>query len=554
MRLQLKGEGQDLSPDLTALTSPLVIGHIGWENTYDVALLQGGLDAMSDGTKAVIKWKSLYGYRRMAPVNWKMSMDANDVDSKFSPEKKLDQKERDAFVYAHDVYLMVHHLLWVETGLAGSKLLYHTGNNMELKLDALESIKDRVFYTLDEIYARERRVRDTGGSYGWIGLKGNVNGTEYRPESPMTIEKARGTEQNIILYGEVTPYEMSSDRAITTWSDGCGQAIIAGLLHGFEGQMNYEPACAIRAALLSYVFDGKFEVEKLMAALTRDSWYPRLGSSINSKYLPGVQTSEESITYGVARAAISFGLAWMWFAEEYAQKGGQQNLNWGKPLGEVRFTWEGPGAADTLAARIKNYFKATILPLKDSTLEASDGPFFLPGTNVPGASFTFDFANWVGTDKGGMHIMPREYSSAIHLEWSPEAALVKRGILDRDQTTTFEHTIRPIVLEGGKSTRLEWKWAGMSSLIHRTLKIRDRVDPSRPYLPSEVVESLLLGWSPAYTPSGIIMSRSQMPSRLEGFENFEVYVGRSNMRMPAFKVPQPRSLQVQTPGQEVKSD
>jgi hypothetical protein len=245
-------------------------------------------------------------------------------------------------------------------------------------------------------------------------------------------------------------------------------------------------------------------------------------------------------------------MGWEWFAQEYAQRGGQQNLNWGKPIGEVRYTWEGPGAADTLAARIKSYFKATVLPLKTDSDTVGDGPFFLPGTNIPGATYHFDFAEWVGTEKNkGMHIIPREYSSAIHLEWDPTPITIKGGILERDQASTFEHKIRPIVLTGGKAMRYEYRWAGMSSLIERTMKIRTRLDTSKVYMPSEVTMSLLLGWSPAYTPSGIIMCRSQLPSRLEDFDDFEVFEGKTNMRMPEFRVPQPRSLKVDTPGNEV---
>jgi hypothetical protein len=476
----------------------------GWDNAFDLALLQGGLDAATVPQGLVVKWNALYGYVRT------QRPEIRGVEPNSS---ELNALERRAFEFAHAVYTYVYE--YVQP--IGARRTSHNGDTiLEIEIEELRGLEDKIMNHLENVFFRSGRIRDYDGQYHWIGLDAYQGQNKMEVSTPIKIPNLIEGRKDINLIASVTPYSSEADHPIDGRSDDYQTALISGLIHAFEDRTRYNEHCAIRAALISYVFSGSFRPEVLLAAAARVSLYPRLGSMDKADRL-------------FWKKIYALGVAWTFFDRYYSPQNG-----WKRPVGQVRYIFSGQGAADLIAKKILRYAKSSMVNLsEDIESSSTEGIFWFPANNTPGNIYKFGFAKYHPVGSKGQHsIIEPNDAARIYMKWRSDPVLVTEDKilnLDMDQQQSWD--FHPVILSRSKSIRFNFEYLG-AGLVSRHTTIKDILEKNTEWMPSDMLKTLITGWPPSYTPKGAILVHQHNPTQLNEFKDFTVLYGPHTFRRP----------------------
>jgi hypothetical protein len=116
----------------------------------------------------------------------------------------------------------------------------------------------------------------------------------------------------------------------------------------------------------------------------------------------------------------------------------------------------------------------------------------------------------------------------IYMKYHADPLNVSRdGMLNVSEDQQKEYGIRPVTIEPIHSVRQEVKYLG-AGFENRSMIVKDRLDETGPWQPSELLRILTLGWAPAYTPSFIMLCRNSMgAAKLDEFRDFNMLTSQS---------------------------
>jgi hypothetical protein len=494
MRLVTEGMGVDMTFPSEQMSTPTPIIFSPFDKVDDIALLQGGISATAVENGLAIKFLAPFGYF----VN----------DENFPPMEALRGRwERNAFYMAYHVYNAVLNRLSdpaVKQRIAkvdGSKQLH-------IELGELAGLVDQINLYLQETFAKTYRLREERGYYRWIGLAAQKDGAERPPTTVMVIPSVIEGSKNIFLRANTVPFAPDSSTPMIPFDSNIHHAVISGLVHGVEGRQKYTARTAIRAAFLDYVFKGDLDLQKLIAATSRAGMFPRLGS-------------ECTLGDFMWKRVAALGIAYDFFKRNYIPTPASN-------IGEVRYIFSGSGFTKVLEDAILTYLSAGMLTPSDQTSLKSGGLFFLPSTNDPDASFRFSFCMNTDKEKYYTTIHVTDLKQRIYMKYHADPLNVSRdGMLNVSEDQQKEYGIRPVTIEPIHSVRQEVKYLG-AGFENRSMIVKDRLDETGPWQPSELLRILTLGWAPAYTPSFIMLCRNSMgAAKLDEFRDFNMLTSQS---------------------------
>jgi len=500
IRQILLGQGEDLTPELAGMKTPCPLLYSPYDKTFDICLLQGSVGANVVEMGIGLEWQTLYGFRPAAKSirdGWTNQLVANAAEP-------AGGWERNAFKFANFIYYKAFDAL-------------NDFKTYPTKLDSQEQINvqvDEAHILLDRIdldlvkYSRVFQLRENSGMYNTIALSTVNQKGEIPTTSLIKIKSVLEGSKDIVLRGHVVPYSPGTSDFITTYRDQCQQAIISGLLHGFEEQTSFSDRTSIRAAFMTYVFGANFTLERMLASAARVGMYPRLGSKTLGNGTTGIY---------VWRKLLALALAWEWFKRRY-------NPTWTENVGEAHYIFSGTGLGKVLEDFIAIYSRASMVNFRAEAANGKTGLFFFPSRNEGETAYRFGFVETPSSmdDVSVTTLQPTNVAGSVYAKYSSTPLQVGRdGILTISEEVQTEYMYHPILTAPAHSIRSVVEFMG-AGLRHRTTVIKDDIDPSPPWRSSDVIKTLIQGWTPAYEPVAMIMRKVPNPTQLLEFDNFDV--------------------------------
>jgi hypothetical protein len=509
--LEILGKGLDATPEDKAVSTFLPIIYTGWDNLYDVGLLQDGPTGQSDGQGIVIKWNAPFAC-------WRPELPIRQLGVKDAKLKK-EALERNAFEYGYHIFKYIYN----ELKDTPTKLSSRNGvQMMHVQMEEMRALEDNMMNKLENVFFRSGRLRDYDSQYKWIGLE-TVKGKMKIPvTTPLEIPNVIEGRKPIVMIGSITPFDHNSDNILTGRDDGYSASVLSGMWHAFQDRISFNERCSMYGAFVQSVFGGMFDMSTLLAAATRRALTPRLGSHFGND----VQAW---------RKLVTFSIAWRYFDSHYECK-------WGRPDGQVRygFIGESLSGSDVLLKKIMRFLRSCQVNMTEDLESTSGGGgyFFLPSTNMPGSIYRFGFVEYKPVNAGTPRTTLEPWDMGkVFSKWKEPLTVdeSKNLELDRDQQQSWE--FHPITLEKSKSIRLNFNYIG-AGLVTRTMDIRDTLDPDEGWKPSDLMKSLITGWPAMYEPRGIILAHQTNPVMLNEYQDFFATEGARRATMLVEEAPE----------------
>jgi len=493
-RLVTIGTGIGVSQDgLDKLTCYTPILYHPETRESDIGLIQGGVQVGAVENGLAISFDAKYGYY--------LRRDTREIKGR---NELSGRWERDVFSFGYHAWATALALVQQYTGQIIQPIQRSAGQEetaLTIVVNELQSLEDRVMINLVDTFSRTFRLRDDRGYFRWIGLAQETDtGTKY-PSTIMQIPNIIEGSKRIFLRANSVPFQPGTSAPVLPMAENLWHGFFCGVMHGFEEQSGYVPACAIRAANLASVFNGNYGTQLLLAAGARAGINPRLASRTgNGQY------------FWQKLAALA--LVQKFYTTYY-------NANIPNNTGEVKYIFSGTGLTKVLEQMINMYIESSMLAIKTAPSNTKEGIFFMPATNDYDASFKFGFVNNPTQEKDYMTLNISDLRSKLYWHYDPAPATVgPDGYIEVTEEMQTADKWRPLTIKPIHTLRERIVHLG-AGFEQRTLEITDMMDQES-WTPREMVESLLVGWTPAFSPKSIILRNAQTPSSFREYRGFEL--------------------------------
>jgi hypothetical protein len=324
----------------------------------------------------------------------------------------------------------------------------------------------------------------------------------------MIIPKIVGGKEDIILNGHIVPLD-DTGKAIRPFKEQLDTELLSGLLHGFENRRKWNEATSLRAAFLQYTYGNSLNLETLLAASARTGLTPRLGSQIRVGRTGNV---------GAWKLLAALSVSLEYFREHYID-------NIRDNVCQVEYVFSGAGVHQALEKKIMRYVNSSFTQVKSE--QSASGLLFFPSTNAVGTEYKFTYPEareYKDSKRYHTVLQPTESPRTYAVFNSQSVPITKDMIVNVEEQDLTEYAWKPVTIEPSRTVRLYVKFLGMG-LRKREILVKDYFDSSPPYEASELLKTLMIGWTPAYAPTSFVLSDTQHPSRIANFFDFEFHWG-----------------------------
>jgi hypothetical protein len=463
----------------------------------DIGLIQGGVQVGAVENGLAITFDAPYGYY--------LRGDARSVQA---PAELHGRWERDVFSFGFHAYQTALNLIREYTGQIiqpldrdGTQGNAATEKALTIVINELQSLEDRVMINLVDRYSRTFRLRDDRGYFRWIGLAQLTDTGRRYPSTIMQIPNVIEGTKRIFLRANSVPMQGGTSSPVLPMAENLWHGFFAGAIHRFEEEDKYIPGCAIRATNLASVFKGNFGIQTLLSSAAREGIYPRIASrSGNGEY------------FWQKLAALA--MVQKFYATYY-------NATIPNNIGEVKYTFSGTGLTKVLEQMINMYIESSMLAIKTEQTNTKEGVFFMPASNEYDAQFDFAFSNNPQSESDYMMMNISDLRSKLYWRYDGTPAIVgDDGYIEVSEEMMREDKWRPLVIKPVHTLRERVQHLG-AGFETRTLEISDTFNDEI-WSPREMLESLLIGWAPAFQPKSIILRNAQTPSSFREYRGFEM--------------------------------
>lgn len=518
VKLQTIGTGEEIElSEFASLSSILPILYNHRDKQMQTALLQGMPSVTAGGDQVTIDFQALYGFYPAPQFltgnepgigdgfsgKARESNAGYDLRGEILKETVKGDLERSAFKYGAHIFRACFKLL-AKMQLTGSMQKYATVTShvdgikyVEVVIDTLNAMRDRVIDNLENQVVLFDRLRDNRGHYRWIGLR--TRGVELT--TPMKLPKLIGGQRDLFLSASVMPSDGNS--FIRPRDDNVANAVVSGMIHGLEGRTQWNAETAIRASIFHHTYGDAVSPELIFSAGSRAGLSPRLGSTI--------RTSGGTKGKGAWQYLAALALAYDFFRTYYI-------TSFGQPVGSVQYGFSGGGVAQILENKIKRYISSSSVSVKDEVNPSPGGLVHFPSTNAPSQQYAFGFVRrrpgaWTSHDKSMTRITQYDGETiSANFESTPTKISSEMFLLQSEEQRNNDNW-KPVVISSVPSVIKQREYVGSGLHVTR-MRVKDRFDPHT-VLPSELLSSLLTGWQHAYEPSGLIFTDNPVGSNIK---------------------------------------
>lgn len=531
--IRINGRSHRISPDLSewrsffALTYSPLYGNIG------ISLFQGTPNVSAVDNALEASWDALYAYFR--------KKDRAGLQEQYNKYVSEFRTEQDAFVFSYGIAREMQEYL-VQNEFASDRIttLFQKSNGdtvLKVIISELEAVKRIIFDKMDMERTLLMRLRESAGEYRWLGLA-----ADGKPPSTVWQVDTMIEGKPLIFTGSTRP-RSATGKMQTPQSSGYTGAIWCGLIHAFENQSDYQEETAIRAAFFEHLVSGRVDWEQFLSAAARAGIDPRLS---DMSFVNG-----ENITMWKKLCALKF--AWDFFDEMYVNSSPDAETSrggWGQPVGRVVLSAHYYGKSDVIVGKVKRYFHAHYQPFEGEG-EAAGGVCFFPSTNLEGSNYNIAFVvnAWgeAGIDANkAMKFIPSE-RAIEEIRWRDDPILLseddKGTRLVLPEEMQFEDAVHPVISETTRSVETSLEAIGGGGFRRRTSiidKVHGAPNPvagmpsfNNKVKPSEMLETLLLGWRPVQVGNGVIRTNGEDDTRLDMFHHVHILIDGKDQGMDA---------------------
>lgn len=500
-RLNVNGTGIRQSiEELESLTTFFPIFYHPEDGVCDVGLIQGGVQVGAVENGLAITYDAPFGHylrrdqRTILPT-----------DRQGKPQKRSGQWERDAFSYGY--YAFLHALNMVKAYTDQIVTVRHqqpseTEKFLTIVVNEIQALEDRVMISLVDTFARSFRLRDDRSYFRNIGLAQVTDHGSVYPSTIMKIPNVIEGTRNVFLRAGTVPYQPGTSQPVLPMDVNIFHIWHDGVMHAFENQVKYEPACAIRSAMFHSTWKEKYGINTLLAGASRCGIFPRLGS----------QDNQGNFLWQKLAA----------LAMVHKYYGTYYNASQPDVIGEMRYIFSGTGLTKVLEQLISMYIESSMLAVQTQATNTKTGVFFMPATNSMDASFCLAFFNDPkNVERDAMVMNISDLRSKLYWHYAEDTVRVADdGFIDVTEEQMHDDKWRSMTIVPIHTVREKKLFLG-AGFERRTLEITDTYNDEK-WDPSEMVETLTLGWKPRFSPKSVILRNTQTPSRLEELRGFEL--------------------------------
>jgi hypothetical protein len=523
VNLQTIGTGEEIEiSEFAGLSTIFPILYNHRDQKFQSALLQGMPSVSAGSDQVTIDFQTLFGFYpalQESEQTHKVSP-AYSIGGKPLEETRKGELERSAFKYGAHIFRACYTLLG-NMQLTGSDMKYATTRStvdnteyVEIVIDTLKAMRDRVIDSIENQIVLYDKLRDNGGHYRWIGL----NTANVKLTTPLILPRLIGGQRDLYMTASVMPSNGST--FIKPRDDDVAHAVVSGMIHGFEGRRGWDESTAIRASLFHYTYGDAISPELLFSAASRAGLTPRLGTMLSNR--------PQSGGMGAWRYLAALALSYDFFRTYYLS-------TFGKPVGSVQYGFSGGGVAQILESKIKRYISAASVTTKDEVSPSPGGLTFLPSTNAPDQQYGFSFVMrnqraWTEKVRDVTRITQYD-GETLRANYQPMPVNISKEMyVIQPEEDRNNDNWRPVIIQSVPSVIRYRDYVGIG--LHATrMRIKDKVD-QRKARPSEMLASLMLGWTPSFDPAGLIFSDMPVGSGIRDIYKLQDVRTVSNSQRP----------------------